>query len=670
MNSTPPLRAFQWDLARQVERLDWLLAQLPKYADWGYQELYLHLEDAVEYPSLPGVAREDAYSYEELGRLVAAAGRAGIQVVPIVNLLGHTQYLLKVPDLRDLNELRAPDGRALPYGQVCPLHPRTLEVAWKLLTDVAPFCTAGKVHVGLDESYHLGRHPLSQAEIANIGLEGHFARYVQRLHALAGDQGMRLGLWADMLALLPQAIPLLPADIIAYDWYYYPFERRPRIELRNFAEYDLAPALRARGIEYWGCPMNGAFRHEPLPIVGERLANIAAWWKRCGQTGAGGMLVTAWEPQRLAAEIPMTVDAAAAGLWLDGEEKIDRLLAGGCRRMFGRRGPAAARALRSADRHPFSGYGRWQVNDRWDTVLGSEGRDGPPRPSASALDSVPTRTRGPRVPTLAAWRAEARACRKLAARRGLPFTIAASLKFRSYLAERDLFVREAGQAVWQVRAALAAKDESKAGRLLAGLDKATAAFAREVKQGHNAAREKWSHSRHPRSRGPNEIIVAADETRLSAWKAWLKKARSHPAHAWSASPVAGTWQLLFRVRNFAPATQKVVVKQSADGKTWRELHSCFLIEFQARAARPRANLTQMFSVPVEWSGPPAKLPDLRIAIRGFGQIGIGPPQLTDGVRRFATRQKKEKVLGLKAPARGYPDFDWGKNRAVWPLRWK
>ena len=35
------IAAFQWDLGRQVERLDWLVAQLPRYADWGYRELYL-----------------------------------------------------------------------------------------------------------------------------------------------------------------------------------------------------------------------------------------------------------------------------------------------------------------------------------------------------------------------------------------------------------------------------------------------------------------------------------------------------------------------------------------------------------------------------------------------------------------------------------------------------
>ena len=64
------IRSFQWDLARQVERLDWLLKQLPKYADWGYDELHLHLEDAVEFPSVPGVARRDAYTDQQFARLV------------------------------------------------------------------------------------------------------------------------------------------------------------------------------------------------------------------------------------------------------------------------------------------------------------------------------------------------------------------------------------------------------------------------------------------------------------------------------------------------------------------------------------------------------------------------------------------------------------------------
>ena len=329
------IRAFQWDLARQVERLDWLIAQLPRYAAWGYQELYLHLEDAIEYPSLPGVARADAYSYREFATLVEAAGRVGIKVVPIVNLLGHTQYLIKAPALRDLNKLRAADGSPLARGQICPLHPRTLEVAEKLLRDVAPFCTVGKVHVGLDESFQLGQHPRSRADIAKRGLPAHFAGYIRQLRDLSRSLDLRMGMWADMLYFIPEAIPLLPRGIIAYDWYYYPFRRRPRVELFNFAERDLAGPLRRRGIEYWGCPMNGAFRFEPLPVFGERLANIRAWWERCRRTNAGGFLMTSWEPNRLAMEMTTVVDAAAASLWLDPTmRRPDEMLAQGFGRVF------------------------------------------------------------------------------------------------------------------------------------------------------------------------------------------------------------------------------------------------------------------------------------------------------------------------------------------------
>jgi hypothetical protein len=633
-----PLRAFQWDLARQAERLDWLLAQLPRYAAWGYQELYLHLEDAVEYPSLPGVARRGAYSHRELGRLVAAAGKAGIKVVPIVNLLGHTQYLLNAPALRDLNELRDAEGRPLAHGQISPLHPRTAEIAGKLLHDVAPFCTAGVVHVGLDESYHLGRHPRSRAEIAADGVAGHFARHVGRLHGLASALGLRLGLWADMLALLPAAIPLLPRDVIAYDWYYYPFGRQPRLELRNFAAYDLASPLRARGIEYWGCPMNGSFRHEPLPIVHERLANIVSWWRRCRQTGAAGMLVTSWEPQRLAAEVPQLIDAAAAGLWLEGEEDLHRLLAGGARRMFGRKGGRVAAALRAADAYPFSGYSRWQVNDRWDTVL----------------------TPDPLQP----WRDEARRWGRLAAKPGLPPAVQASFRFRAYLAQRDRFVRGSGQAVWSVRTALADGQVAEARSLLADRLRRAAEFEQELARGKAAARTMWRRTRDPRTRGPNELIVAADAGRLRAWRRWLKRCLGRPAWAQAASPLAGSWQLLVRLRNFAPAAQKIVLERQEPDGSWGDLHGIFLIEFQAAAAQPGATRFHWLSVPLAWPGGPDPLPNLRLALRGFGPVGIEGALLTDGVRTVLLGPSRAFVLGRKAPARGYPDFDWKKNRAT------
>jgi len=630
------IRAFQWDLARQVERLDFLLAQLPRYAEWGYNELYLHLEDAVAYPSLPRVARADAYTTREFEKLVTAATRAGIKVVPIVNLLGHTQYLIKTPELRDLNELRAPDGSPLERGQICPLHPRTLEVADKLLRDMAPFCTAGKVHVGLDESFHLGKHPLSRVEIARIGLASHFANYVNRLHGLATVRGLRMGIWADMLAFIPEAISQLPRGIAAYDWYYYPFNRHPRVELFNFAECDLAPALAAQGIAYWGCPMNGSFRYEPLPVFADRLGNLRSWWKRCRQTNAEGFLVTSWEPNRLALEMTTVVDAAAASLWLDPQTDDNvGMLTKGFERVFGKSGAReSARAALRCDDHAYAGYAKWELNERWDAAAGPEG---PARAS-----------RGARFFT------------RLAKQKSLPAPFAASAAFNAYLSAREAFLRTSVRTVQKLRH-LHSRDQNQfvtyyVTKARIHLD----SFKLQLRLGCVSARAMWRRSRDPKIVSPNELILRRDAVRLRAWKRWLAAVAKKPALAFTDSPVHGRWQLTFLVYNPAPALQKILVEQQSPEGTWTPLAARFTVEFRAQAARPRANLRREFSVSVDDPSRP-----LRIALRGVGEVAIGNVVLTDGITSLNPTHwpaRERRPLGARAPQNGFPDLHLEQNR--------
>jgi hypothetical protein len=620
------IRSFQWDLARQVERLDWLIAQLPRYADWGYQQVHLHLEDAVEYPSVPGVARADAYTYREFEQLVAAATRAGIQVVPIVNLLGHTQYLIKVPELRELNELRAEDGSPLNRGQICPLHPRTLEVAELLLHDVAPFCTGGRVHVGLDESFHLGKHPLSRAEAERIGLAGHFAGHVNRLHALTTKLGLKMGLWADMLYFLPDVIPLLPAGITAYEWYYYPFTRLPRVELFNFAEVDLATPLRARGIQLYGCPMNGAFRFEPLPHFGDRLANVRSWWDHSRRIAAAGFLVSSWEPYRLAIELTTALDAAAATLWLEPEVTEPReMLARGFARASGRPGvPIGRRTARrgndsaalalAADRFPYSGYARWEINDRWDTIS-----------RRAPLDALREEAR-----SLAHIADEAAASRAAA-----PLVV--SLEFRALLAQRELILRQLARVADQPRSPFAVS----LGRRL----------VRVLRRARQAARQMWSRTRDPQTTGPNEQMIEGDLARLAAWR--------------RGEPVFGPpWQLCYDVHNVAPAVQLVGVEQQVADGSWQVVQSCHTIEFQSRAASPRGAIVREHAAPVAWDGAPDRRPVLRLFLRGAGEVRVGRIALLRGAETAPGYGVPGWVrLGEPPPRQGWPELDWGRNTA-------
>ena len=634
-----PVRAFQWDLARQVERFDWLLAQLPRYADWGYQELYLHLEDAVEFPSLPQVARRDAYSYRQLEKLVTAATRVGLGVVPIVNLLGHTQYLIKVPALRDLNELRAPDGSPLPDGQICPLHPRTLEVAEFLLRDMRPFCTTGKVHVGLDESFHLGKHPLSRAEVARIGLPAHFANYVRRLRTLNHTLGLRTGIWADMLYFLPEAIPLLPHDLIAYDWYYYPFRRHPKVEFYNFAGRDLAAPLQKHGIEYWGCPMNGSFRFEPMPVFGDRLANLRSWWKRCRKVKAQGFLITSWEPSCLAQETTTLVDAAAANLWLDPRScRDDAMLASGIQRLWKQPPPQSRRISRTllrGDASAFTGYARWEINRNWSLAAGSPKREDY-RQELTLIEGMAA----------------------MAQRQRWPEALVAACSFHRYLAQRDVFVREQHASVLAMRRALARKRTDTFARLLQLMRRKADDFAPGLNAGRHAAGVVWARTRNHQDRSPNLRMLHHDQNQLQALRKWLATVQRNPSQARTANPLCGEWQLAYAVWNFAPAVQQVTVQQLHQGK-WITLKACHTIEFSAAAAVRRSRIVRYHSVPV---GRPVGAADpwqLRFELRGVGRVKIGRVSLTNGAITLALTSNGDgwHRLGQHAPTHGLPDFN-------------
>jgi hypothetical protein len=218
----------------------------------------------------PASHAEDAYSHRQFARLVNAATRAGIRVVPIVNLLGHTQYLIKVPELRDLNELRDARrigrwsaGRSARCTRARLKSRRNCSATWRRSARRAR-CTSASTSRFTSANTRCRRR-----EIARIGLR----RALRRLRAVdcatsPTASGCEWECGRTCCISCQKRFRSCRADVAAYDWYYYKFTRRPRVELFNFAESDLsANVCEHSGIEYWGCPMNGAFRYEPLPHV-------------------------------------------------------------------------------------------------------------------------------------------------------------------------------------------------------------------------------------------------------------------------------------------------------------------------------------------------------------------------------------------------------------------
>jgi len=457
------------------------------------------------------------------------------------------------------------------------------------------------------------------------------------LHALNQSLGLRTGLWADMLYFLPEAIPLLPAGLIAYDWYYYPFRRHPRVELFNFAARDLAEPLRRQGIAYWGCPMNGSFRHEPMPVFGDRLANAASWWRRCRAVGAEGFLMTSWEPSRLAQETTTLVDAAVAQQWLGRSRSAPvAMLAAGARRLWNCRPAQAetiARALLRADRVAFTGYARWEINRAWDLASGH--------------------------PRLAAYQQELRRVTALARTldgAAAPAALTASLALRTYLARRDVFVRWARAEILAMRRFGIGAHRATRSRITA-LMAACAGMARHQAEARAAAAAMWKQTRTQTAGAPNLTMLARDRRQLRALHRWLRAVRQDADRVQTKNPVCGRWQIFYDVWNFAPAVQQVAVQQWHRGE-WVTLKACHTIEFAAAGAVRRSRLIRRHSAPCAIPRDEDAV-RLRLTLRGVGAVKVGRITLTHGA---TARQWPLPVpgrwihLGAPAPRRGLPDL--------------
>ena len=92
--------AVQLDLARQKESPAFVTNYMSRVRTAGYNTVVLYLEDRVKTPSYPYPADADSYSLEEMARIVRYGVSIGLDVVPVISPLGHTERFLPPAGVR------------------------------------------------------------------------------------------------------------------------------------------------------------------------------------------------------------------------------------------------------------------------------------------------------------------------------------------------------------------------------------------------------------------------------------------------------------------------------------------------------------------------------------------------------------------------------------------
>lgn len=301
---TLPLRGLHIDLKFHAARFDWLLGWLEQLAAWKINLLVLEFEDKFPYRRFPELVDRKAWTREQVVEFRRKATALGIQTVPLLQCLGHFEYVLRLEKHAPLRE------RATDLSQLCPSNPQTLALVQGLAEEIIElFPDCGYFHIGADETGLLGECPTCATRAAALGGKvALYADYVGRHCQWVLDRGMRPLVWDDILRHDPARVAMLPKETVLVYWDYG--MSATRVDPAKKGQYDGADLLTGapRSVPGHPKPVYAAYREAgydvlmaPCFTAGQLVPSPAAGAGNCRQMAAEaavygclGVLSTSW----------------------------------------------------------------------------------------------------------------------------------------------------------------------------------------------------------------------------------------------------------------------------------------------------------------------------------------------------------------------------------------
>ena len=145
-------RACHYDTKHHQDRYEYVEGFIRDLASYKINMLVWEWEDKFEYPSHPEIGAPGAFTMEEMQALTRYARQYHVQLVPLVQGLGHVSYILKWPQYSHLREIPASNWEFCPRKEGCY---ELLNDLWQDAIRATP--GSGYIHIGTDESYELGQ---------------------------------------------------------------------------------------------------------------------------------------------------------------------------------------------------------------------------------------------------------------------------------------------------------------------------------------------------------------------------------------------------------------------------------------------------------------------------------------------------------------------------------
>jgi hexosaminidase len=250
--------------------------------------LLIEWEDMLPWTVDPEFRNATAYSVSDVVQLCRTARERGVEVVPLVQTLGHMETFLSLPRYRQLREIDDLADTLHPLAEGAgDLIRGLIDDVLRLIPNVRYF------HLGGDEAITLGSHPASRKFIEQHGKAALYLKHIEPLLDHLASRGIRPILWHDMMHDWPrEALARLAskADLMVWGYGEGPDETKGHyhtavIERFQQAKVALWAATAYKGAD--GCTMD-------LPSLGSRAQNAMAWLQLSQRIAFKGIVATGW----------------------------------------------------------------------------------------------------------------------------------------------------------------------------------------------------------------------------------------------------------------------------------------------------------------------------------------------------------------------------------------
>jgi hexosaminidase len=283
-----PIRGVHLDLKGCPPTAERLVSLLKVISAAGYNAVLVEWEDQFPWTVDKRFRNETAYAPDQVKAFAEAAHHLGIEIIPLVQCLGHMETPLSIPDYAKLREV--PDRPDV----LNPLAPGARELVEKMQEDVLALLPDVKhFHLGGDEAWTFGTHPDTKAFIEKNGKGALYLHHVEPLLDKLNAKNIRPILWHDMMLHWEEpALKKLStkADLMVWGYGGKVMETKGHHSAASFEK------LKSAGIPLWGaCAYKGAEGPDAdLPNWNGRETNALGYAEVADRFKLQGIVATAW----------------------------------------------------------------------------------------------------------------------------------------------------------------------------------------------------------------------------------------------------------------------------------------------------------------------------------------------------------------------------------------